>query len=315
MSRAAKVGGNDDRQDGDNDNRTAAYEVGYARPPAEHRFQKGRSGNPKGRPKGAKNKPAVPNPLNARDQPTDALVLEEAYRPVTIREGDKVIELPAIQALIRALAISAMKGSRLSQQALAEIVREVEDRRAKQHVAMLDGALEYKLTWKAEIEHCERLGLERPCPIPDPDDIIIIDFRTGDVRTEGPLDDREKASYDERIARRSQAQDEVSYYADKYRRARSESLKTKWLDEWHFEQRIFDLINDSMPPRYKAKLENRSYRAEGSREGKTLREFVEDRKRPKQNRRWVTTSTIRAHPAWRRAGGLGGFRVQARSGG
>lgn len=275
---ARKIENDEDHQD----NLPVSYQVGYGKPPVAHRFKKGKSGNPNGRPRGAKSKSGS---LDPRDQPTDALVLEEAYRPVTIREGDKVVELPAIQASIRALAISAMKGSRLSQKALAEIVREVEDRRAKQHIAMLDGALEYKLKWKSEIERCERLGIERPRPIPDPDDIII-DFRTGDVRTEGPLDEREKASYDERIARRSQAQDDVSYYAKKYRRAKSEWCKTMWLAEWHFEQRIFDLINDSMPRRYKAKLENRSYHSEASREGKTLQEFVEDRKRPKQNRRW-----------------------------
>lgn len=46
-----------------------------------------------------------------------------------------------------------------------------------------------------------------------------------------------------------------------------------WLSEWHFEQRIFDIINDSLPDRYKAKLENRSYREGASVEGKTLEEF------------------------------------------
>lgn len=48
-----------------------------------------------------------------------------------------------------------------------------------------------------------------------------------------------------------------------------------WLREWHFQQRIFDIINDTMPKRYKAKLENRSYREGASREGKALRrEYV-----------------------------------------
>jgi Family of unknown function (DUF5681) len=34
---------------------SASYEVGYGRPPAEHRFPKGVSGNPKGRAKGTQN--------------------------------------------------------------------------------------------------------------------------------------------------------------------------------------------------------------------------------------------------------------------
>ena len=72
---------------------TTGQVVGYGRPPAEHRFQKGRSGNPGGRPQQSKNKPRQFDPAG---QPTDNLILEEAYRPVTIREGERTIELPAI---------------------------------------------------------------------------------------------------------------------------------------------------------------------------------------------------------------------------
>jgi hypothetical protein len=260
----------------------ARYEVGYGKPPTRSRFQKGRSGNPGGRPKGVKNRP---RPMNPANQPTDSLILEEAYRPVTIREGDRTIELPAIQAAMRALAISAMKGSRLSQKTLAEVVREVEDRHARERTQMLEGALDYKLKWNAEIERCEKLGIEVPRPIPDPDDIVI-NFRTGEVKTEGPLDEREKASYDERIARRTEAQAEVSYFAERYGKARHPKQKARWLEEWHFEQRIFDLINDGMPRRYKAELASRSYKQGASKAGKTLQEFVEDRRRPQAARRW-----------------------------
>ncbi len=48
----------------------------------------------------------------------------------------------------------------------------------------------------------------------------------------------------------------------------------------------FILPLERMPERYEAKLENRSWKRGASREGKTLKAFIEDRRRPKQNREW-----------------------------
>ena len=75
-------------------------------------------------------------------------------------------------------------------------------------------------------------------------------------------------------------------FAEKYRKARSQQRKTLWHEEWHFEQRIFDIINDSLPQRYKAKLENRSYAEGASRAGQALAELARDRKKPKSNRQF-----------------------------
>jgi hypothetical protein len=256
------------------------FDVGYGKPPQQHRFQKGQSGNPKGRPRGAKSKA---KPFDPALQPTDGLILEEAYRPVSIREGDKVIELPAIQAAVRALAISAMKGSRLSQRALSELVLQVEDRKASERLTMMENAFEYKQKWTAELERRRREGSNEPDPIPHPDDIII-NMYTGHVHTAGPIDEREKRDWDKRLARRAEAQDDVNVFAENYRKARTPKSKAMWLSEWHFEQRIFDIINDSLPERYKAKLENRSYREGASVEGKTLDEFRESLRRGSESR-------------------------------
>ncbi len=272
-----------DDEAGNPGNLPAVQTVGYGRPPVEHRFRKGVSGNPKGRPRGSRN--ANSKPLNPADKPTSRMILEEAYRPITIREGDKVIELPAIQAVMRAMGVSAMKGNRLAQKTLAEIVQSVEAHHSAERQTMFENAFEYKLQWTREIERCRAAGLPDPAPVPHPDDIIL-DMRVGTVKTAGPLSKEEKAEWDLRIARRDEAQAEVTAFAEEWRKSRSPSRTEMWLSEWHFEQRIFDIINDSLPERYKAKLTDRSYREGASREGHTLREFMEDRKRPRKARRF-----------------------------
>ena len=74
------------------------YEVGYRKPPVHTRFRKGQSGNPRGRPR------------DGGIERTRRIVLEEAYRKVTVREGDKVVEMPAIRAVMRSHLRDALKG-------------------------------------------------------------------------------------------------------------------------------------------------------------------------------------------------------------
>ena len=83
----------------------ADSDVGYKRPPKHTQFKKGESGNPRGRPKRSKH--ATPA---AHEERLKAMMLEEAYRPVEVREGGKTIKLPLIQALVRRLGVSAAQG-------------------------------------------------------------------------------------------------------------------------------------------------------------------------------------------------------------
>jgi Family of unknown function (DUF5681) len=65
------------------------FEVGYGKPPLRTRFRKGQSGNPGGRPRGITAGRAK------------ALALKEAYRRVNVKAGDRIIALPALQAILR----------------------------------------------------------------------------------------------------------------------------------------------------------------------------------------------------------------------
>jgi hypothetical protein len=250
-------------------NQVAPYLVGYGKPPAQHRFVKGRSGNPKGRPR--RRQPAAEQERGVSH--ADRLILLEAYRPVTIREGDTVIEMPAMQAAIRALGISAMKGSRLAQRALAELVRDAEAKHRSETEATMEAMIDYKRNWSAELERCRRLGIPEPKLVPHPDDIML-DFRNGGVKIHGPLNEDEKPEWDKWIERRDDAQFEVSHYAELYRKARSPEQKARWLEWWHAEQLLFDLINERLGGRYKVKLEDRSYAAGASRPDKPVKEYV-----------------------------------------
>lgn len=253
----------------------APYEVGYGRPPARHRFAKGKSGNPAGRPKGAKAKPKQINTGYGMRAAEEFLRLE-AYRPVMVREGEQVIELPAIQAVFRAMGVAAMKGNRFVQKTLTDMVAKMEAEHYASKLELFGTMIEYQQKWGHEIERCRKAGLPLPEPIPHPDDIVL-DPNTGDTRILGPQTKEQKQRLEQALQRRSEAQGEVNYFADKHRRSRDPVRKAQYLEHWHWEQRLFDIINDVVGPRYKAKLENRSWAKGASREGGALDELKRNR--------------------------------------
>ena len=58
-----------------------------------------------------------------------AMALDEATRPVTVREGDKVSEMPAMQALLRTMFRAAAQGDTKAARQLLEVIGRAESGR------------------------------------------------------------------------------------------------------------------------------------------------------------------------------------------
>jgi|GEM_PF-1269614 len=84
------------------------YEVGYGKPPKGTQFEKGRSGNPKGRPKGSRNKGLIIR--NIMD------------RKVAVRENGKDRKITVFEALTEKMVAKALNGSMNDQVKLVQLV-------------------------------------------------------------------------------------------------------------------------------------------------------------------------------------------------
>jgi hypothetical protein len=158
----------------------------YRKPPVEHQFKKGRSGNPKGRPKKNTAQPRFGALGGGIADRLSAMALDEATRPITVREGDKVSELPALQALFRTMFRAAAQGDTKAGRQLLEVIARAEGGRAGTAWKILEHAIEYREKYLPVFEHHAREGLEPPDICPHPDDIII-DEATGEVTIDGPM--------------------------------------------------------------------------------------------------------------------------------
>jgi hypothetical protein len=73
------------------------YDVGFGKPPRDHQFKPGQSGNRRGRPKGSKNSATILNEL--------------LQRKIEVREGGRLRKITIHEAVLRRILEDSLKGN------------------------------------------------------------------------------------------------------------------------------------------------------------------------------------------------------------
>lgn len=81
-----------------------SYAVGFGKPPVHSRYKPGQSGNPKGRPRGRKNK--------------NTILQEFLSQKITVRQGGKPFKMSKLSAMLLTLVNKALSGDLRSISAL-----------------------------------------------------------------------------------------------------------------------------------------------------------------------------------------------------
>jgi hypothetical protein len=219
------------------------YEVGYASPPKETRFKPGQSGNPRGRPRGSKNKSQPPG---LHEERLKAILMDEAYRTITVNDGPRQVSVPMAQAVVRSLALNAVKGNQRAQRLFTELVGSVERENRRLHDEWLDVATTYKIEWDRELERRKRLGITGPEPLPHPDNVLI-NYRTGQVEIRGPMTKEEKAELDLWTSRKADFEAEKQELERELSGKIRPKMKAVYEEELRQTERVLEVIRRVVP--------------------------------------------------------------------
>ena len=163
----------------------ALYQVGYGKPPKNTQFVKGQSGNPGGRPKGAKNRSVI-----MKSRHLNQIFLDHMREPLDSALSSR------FEAMLQTLSEKALGGDFRSLQYLIKTTNELDHMEQVQKQKILEKMSEYKFLTSEAVEKMRKHGMPTDHFLPHPDHIIV-DLRQGEVFVRGPSNEREKKIWDE----------------------------------------------------------------------------------------------------------------------
>lgn len=109
-----------------NKNKKADYNIGYKKPPKQHQFKKGQSGNPKGR--------------KANEKNTMSILNQELNETVTITEGGRSQTLTKREAMLKHMVNKGVSGDLKAMLFLFGQLRDIDQLELKQEEELLTEA-------------------------------------------------------------------------------------------------------------------------------------------------------------------------------
>lgn len=276
-------------------NRAAPAEgKGYGKPPPEHRFSKGKSGNPGGKRKVKRADEVLPQlPAESLHE----MLMLEGQRLVRVKAGGRWVEIPMIQAAFREVGMRAAKGDRLAMTSMAKLMMESSAaadraprgrRRAPAPAPMeapspedspaVVAAEEYTQVWTRLLRAAEEQGLHVAAPVPHPDEVAIGRVR-GIVQWPGARAG-ETLSLDGMARMHAELQSALPR-----RRAEVEAMaegpdKAEAWCQWFAASDALDLIEYHLPSRYAGQIDPTEPTSAERLRDRSLRELAEfDRER------------------------------------
>ena len=149
--------------------------VGYGHPPKATRFQKGVSGNPRGRPRKAK-----PSSEAEIQSLTNAAILKVGHQSIAAKVDGKAVKMSLIEAIVQKQATTAIAGNPIAQRDFTAAHRKAEEELAarsaveeRERRQQFERIVEWRLLLVRKWATASRRNEEPADPWPHPDDVLV----------------------------------------------------------------------------------------------------------------------------------------------